>query len=385
MSEAADQVTKPVAAIFRTPVFNPSERFIQNQAAVLSRYRPVVVGVERKGDVLPVLREGMILPGGAMERLLFRLRGRGGGIEARLRAVRTALLHAHFGTDGLLVLPLAQALKVPLVTTLHGYDAFRTDRAMLLSGRLSWMRYAIGRERLIRGGNLFLAVSDALRDQAIARGYPAERVLTHYNGIDLDFFRPGEAPAEPGLILHVGRLVEKKGATLLIDALARVKKATLAIVGEGPLRGALERQVQGAGLGDRVRFLGSLPPDEVAGWMRRAAILAAPSLTARDGDSEGLPNVVVEAAASGLPVVASRHSGIPEAVVDGETGLLIPENDIAALTGALAALLESEGMGREMGVASRTLAERKFDRVRLNARLEDIYDDLVQRFGQHSL
>src|SRR6185436_17644129 len=174
----------------------------------------------------------------------------------------------------------------PLITSLRGYDVTRTDASFLRSGRPSLIDYVLRQRRLMRGGDLFLAVSDALRDAALARGYPAARTLTHYNGVDLDRFRDDGAARETGLVLHVGRLVAKKGTASLIAALARVDGATLAIVGEGPLRGALEGQARAAGFGDRVRFLGALPPDEVAAWMRRAALLAAPSVTAPDGDAE---------------------------------------------------------------------------------------------------
>ena len=111
--------------------------------------------------------------------------------------------------------------------------------------------------------------------------------------------------------------------------------------------------------------------------MRRASVLAAPSLTAADGDAEGLPNVVVEAAASGLPVVGTRHSGIPEAIDDGVTGFLVPEGDAGALAARLAELLGSESLRREMGVAARRLAERKFSRQMLTERLESIYDEVA--------
>ena len=374
MSAPADRDPRPVAALFRTPVFNPTERFIQDQAAALTRWRPLVVGLERKGDVLPALREGMILPAGTAERLLFSARGRGGGIEAPLRAAGPRLIHAHFGTDGLKVLPLARALGVPLITHLRGYDVTLSKAALIGSGRPTWIRYALGRRRLMRGGDLFLAVSDALRERAIALGYPAERTLTHYNGVDLDRFHPGDGPREAGLVLHVGRLVEKKGTAGLIEAMAGLEDARLIVIGDGPLRRALERQA-----GPSIRFLGALPPDEVARWMRRASVLAAPSLTASDGDAEGLPNVVVEAAASALPVVATLHSGIPEAVTDGETGFLVPEGDTGALAARIAALLGSEDRRRAMGEAARRLAEQRYDRARLTERLEAIYDEVAGR------
>lgn len=364
MSATADEDRKPIAAIFRTALFNPSEGFIRDQAAALTRWRALLVGLERKGEPVPA-----IVPGGGLERALFALRGRGGSIERRLAAAGPELIHAHFATDGLRVLPLAKALGVPLITHLRGYDVTRSRGALLRSGRLSWVRYALGRGRLMREGALFLAVSDALREQAIALGYPAERVLTHYNGVDLDRFRPGEAPSEPGLILHVGRLVEKKGTAVLLRAMADLPAARLVVIGDGPLRGALERQT-----GPRVRFLGALPAEEVAAWMRRASVLAAPSLTAADGDAEGLPNVVVEAAASGLPVVATHHSGIPEAVDDGVSGFLVPEGDAAALAQGLRAALAA---GPGMSKAARALAERRFDSRRQAERLEAIYDSLV--------
>jgi colanic acid/amylovoran biosynthesis glycosyltransferase len=367
---------RPVVAIFRSAVFNASERFIQDQAAALTRWRPLIVGLERKGAIVPRLDESIVAKSPA-ERWAFRIRGRGGPIEAKLRAVGPTLIHANFGTDGLIVLPLARAMGLPLITSLRGYDVTRSDRALLRSGRFSWMRYAVGKKRLQSEGALFLAVSDALRDQAIARGYPEARTITHYNGVDLERFPADATIAEPDLILHVARLVEKKGTQVLIEAMRPLAGARLVIIGDGPLRPALTRQAQE--FGGRIRFLGALSSEEVTNWMQRAAVLAAPSVTAADGDAEGLPNVVVEAAAARLPVVGTTHSGIPEAVEDGTTGFLVPERNGEALAARLATLLGSEPLRREMGAAARRLAERKFDRQMLTARLETIYDEVAGR------
>jgi len=370
---------RPVAAIFRSPVFNASETFVAAQAVGLVRYQPLVIGLEDKGNVPPGLAGRVMLAGGR-ERLALKLLGDGRGLAARIRPYRPALVHAHFGPDGLLALPLARALGVPIVTSLRGYDVGRSTTSLLASGRLSWMRYALGQDALKREGGLFLAVSDALRARAVAAGFPPERTRTHYNGVDLARF-----PAGPGgdgaTILHVGRLVEKKGTALLLAAFAEVRKAhpgaMLAIVGEGPLRGALEQRSAELGLGESVRFLGAQPPEIVAEWMRRSAVLAAPSLTAGDGDAEGLPNVVVEAAASALAVVASDHVGIPEAVADGRNGFIVPEGESEPLARRLSDLLASAELRRGMGLAGRKLAEARFDAARQMERLEEIYDALT--------
>jgi glycosyltransferase involved in cell wall biosynthesis len=369
---------RPVAVVFRSPLFNPSEVFIQNQAAGLRRYRPLVVGLEDKGNVIPELADRLLVaPAGEAWRMRV---GNAAALARRLAPYNPRLVHAHFGPDGLTALPLARALGVPLVTSLRGYDVNRSQAALLVSGRLSWIRYALGRHRLMRQGDLFLAVSDGLRRRALDLGFPEARLATHYNGVDLERFHPASEEPRERVILHVARLVEKKGTALLIEAFARVAgqfpDATLVIAGDGPLRKRLERQA--APLAGRVQFLGTLAAGEVAGRMRSAWLLAAPSLTASDGDAEGLPNVVVEAAASGIPVVASAHAGIPEAVDHEATGLVVPEGQVGPLSEALRTLLGSADLQRSWGRAARMLAELRFDARRQAERLEALYDGVAR-------
>lgn len=370
---------RPVAVIYRSPVFNAAETFVAAQAANLVRYQPLVVGLYDKGHV-PDALDGRVLLASRRQELALKLLGAAGGLAARVAEFQPRLIHAHFGPDGTLALPLARRLDVPLIVSLRGYDVTRSPFRLLRSGRLSWTRHALWRGRLMDEGALFLAVSDALREQAIAAGYPAERTVTHYNGVDLDRFKPAGGD-DGATILHAGRLVEKKGTAVLIRAFAELLSkhpaASLVILGDGPLRGSLERLAGELGLSGAVRFAGFQPPDEVAEWMRRAAIVAAPSLRADDGDGEGLPNVVVEAAASGRPVVATDHGGIGEAVADGETGFLVPERAAAPLAERLGELLESVDLRRRLGSAARALAEEKFDLRRQMTRLEALYDDVT--------
>lgn len=374
---------RPLAAIFRSPVFNASETFVRAQAAALTRYQPLVVGLEDKGHIPDALQGRTRLARNWAEAFAIRAFGHWGRFGEQVAAAKPVLIHAHFGPDGLIALPLARRLGIPLVTTLRGYDVTRSRASLAASGRLSWMRYALFEPRLAQGGDLFLAVSDALRDRAIARGFPAERTFTHYNGVDLEKFRPGADARDEPLILHVGRLVEKKGTGLLLRALAGVRAqapgARLAICGDGPLRPLLERQARELGIADAVDFFGQLAPDRLAKLLQRSALLAAPSITARSGDAEGLPNVVVEAAASGLPVVASDHGGIAEAVIDGETGFLVPEGDTGLLEERISGLLASPALSAKMGAAGRKLAEERFDAVRQMELLERRYDEVRTR------
>jgi glycosyltransferase involved in cell wall biosynthesis len=368
-----------VALVFRSPVFNAAETFVAAQAAGLVRYQPLVVGLYPKGHVLEAL-DGRVLLASRPQAMALKLFGTAGGLAADVAGFKPSLVHAHFGPDGVLALPLAARLGVPLVTSLRGYDVTRSPPRLLGSGRLSWMRYALWRRTLMARGDLFLAVSDTLRAQAVDAGYPADRTVTHYNGVDLERFSPA-GEDDGSTILHVGRLVAKKGTAVLLSAFAHVRNAypgaSLVIVGDGPLRPSLERLARDLGLGQSVRFLGFQPPGAVAEWMRRVAAVAAPSLRTRDGDGEGLPNAVVEAAASGRPTVATAHGGIPEAVIDGRTGFIVPEGAIEPLAQRLGELIGSAELRRRLGAAARVFAEEKFDARRQMTRLETLYDEVA--------
>jgi glycosyltransferase involved in cell wall biosynthesis len=190
-------------------------------------------------------------------------------------------------------------------------------------------------------------------------------------------------PGEDGLVVHVGRLVEKKGTLHLIRAMARVRKqcprSRLIIIGDGPLRALLVREVVKLGLGEAVSFLGALPNHEVLQWIRRAAILVVPSVVAQNGDTEGLPTVVLEAASQGVPVVGSNSGGIAEALKDNVSGFVVPEGDPVALADRICRLLGEEDMRFGMGHQARMLMESRFDLRDQSRKLEDIYDSVVPR------
>lgn len=170
----------------------------------------------------------------------------------------------------------------------------------------------------------FVAVSDALRQRAIEYGIPSEKIEVSYIGIDSTRFRPGQVPiCQRDLqVLFVGRLVEKKGCRVLIEAMARVRQqlpqAKLTVIGDGVLRGELE--VQAAKQGAPVTFLGARSTDDVKAEINKSRVLCLPSITASSGDAEGFGIVLLEAQASGVPVVTSALGGATEGILEGATG-----------------------------------------------------------------
>jgi glycosyltransferase involved in cell wall biosynthesis len=373
---------KPEVIVYRHQLFKFSEPFIAAQAQSCTKFAPIyvgrrAVGTPPEGAQVITLREGDFL---SLTRHVF-LRDPTPFLKYGLQNKRPALLHAHFGVEGVYALPLAQELGIPLITTFRGFDVTVTAAGLVLSGKVSWLNYALFRNRLAQNGTLFLCVSDYLHAKLIGIGFPKERIITHYNGIDVTKILPNFQPRKSNLILQVARLVEKKGTEYLIESFRKItvydKNCSLFIVGDGPLRKKLVRKVSSYGLQDRVIFLGVRSHQEVLDLMQKAIVLVQPSVTARTGDSEGLGSVFLEAAASGIPVIGTRHGGIPEAVVDGVTGFLVPERDADALAEKLLVLLSDKSLREEMGRAGRKMVEDKFDMRRQTEKLEKIYEGLL--------
>lgn len=368
---------------FRSELLPPSETFIAAQAAALRRYEPWFAGLKRipgglgldEGRVIS-LTEANSLRDKIARRIYLRT-GFAPGFLQQVESIRPELIHAHFATDACAALELQQRLRVPMVVTLHGYDVTSSDGALCASslGRT----YLRRRHELWRRASAFICVSEWIGHNALRRGFPSEKLRVLPIGIDVESFRPPEArPREP-LVLFVGRLVEKKGCVHLLRAMrmveAQMPQARLVIVGDGPLRGALEAEAR-ASL-RRCEFIGAASPDFVRDWMCRASVVAVPSIVAASGDSEGLCLVVLEAQAMGVPVVGFRGPGIE--VVDGETGLLVPQRDEDALANALLALLRNEPLAARMGAAGRCRVERLYNLRLQTALLEEMYDQFLGR------
>ena len=376
---------RPVVAIFRQNLFRISEPFITQQAQHLQRYEPVYLGRLRFGRAPDSARSLALRDLGrwrSIPQIGWQMATRSAGPFRRLlREVRPSLVHAHFGIDGVHALPLARRLGIPLIVSFHGFDATLSTAALLCSP--AWINYPLFRRELARDGDLFLCVSAYIRSRVLAMGFPDERTLVHYTGVDCGAIRPRDPHEETPTILHVARLVEMKGTEYLIRAFAKLGRGhpeiRLVIAGDGPLRWRLRALAGSLGLEQRVDFLGALPHAEVLAQIRRAAMLVLPSTNTRTGRVEGLGMVLLEAAATGVPVVASRVGGIPEVVEDLQTGLLVPERDVEALHACMARLLNQPETRRQLGASARALVEERFDIRAQGRKLEALYDGVLAR------
>jgi colanic acid/amylovoran biosynthesis glycosyltransferase len=371
------------ALIFRLQMFKPSEPFITAQGGALREFAPVYLGRNRFGAAPDAANHALEdLPAWQMPQILWNAATRRPGAFIKLLERRPArLVHAHFGPDAVYALKLARALSVPLVTTFHGFDATVSAAAMLRSRSPYLANYVMHRKQLARGGAMFLAVSRHIHAKLLALEFPPANTRLHYIGVDTRAITPPLVRAATPRILHVARLVEKKGTSYLIQAFAHIAahhpRLELVIIGDGPLRGVLEAQAAASGFGARIKFLGSQPNQVVLRHMQEAALFALPSVTSASGDTEGLPISILEAAASGLAVIATTHGGIPEAVQDGVTGILVPVRDDEALAAALETLASDEAARLRMGQAARTLIERDFNLASQTSILEQIYRDVI--------
>lgn len=294
---------------------------------------------------------------------------------------KLSLIHAHFGPNGVYALPLAQKLKIPLLVTFHGYDITLNRQEIWRTGKLLYYQLIFHELELQQKAAGFIAVSQFIRQKLIERGYPPEKIMLHYIGVDPVKFAPSDRAADERYVLCVGRHTEKKGIDTLLRAFARVAAkhpdVMLLQVGQGKLTLKLQALARQLGIDRRVRFLGAQPHQKVMQLMQQAEIFALPSQVARSGECEGLPIVILEASACGVPVVATYHSGIPEGTIDGETGFLVAERDDRSLAEKLDILLGDRALGKQMGRQGRALVEEKFDIRQQSAKLEAIYDSLI--------
>jgi glycosyltransferase involved in cell wall biosynthesis len=301
------------------------------------------------------------------------------------RRHHATVMHGHWVIPGGITAALA-APGLPLVVSLHGSDVYVAER-------LPPARTA-ARQAFARAG-FVTACSDDLARRAVALGASADRIETVPYGVDTVRFGPdaavravrrkelGISESAP-LCVAAGRLVHKKGFEYLIDAVTVIPEIVLAIAGAGTLERALRSQAEAKGVGGRIRFLGNQPQDKVGEYFAAADVICAPSIRDDGGNVDGLPNVVLEAMASGTALVTTAAGGIGSVVEHERTGLVVAERDSPALAAALRRLLADPAVARRIGQAARDEVQRRFGWNRAAERFEAAYARALAFKSAHS-
>lgn len=371
-----------------------TQTWIYGQIKNLERYQPVVYAYSTENlDLFPTkkIRSLNLKPGFRNPYIFFnkawnKLFGFYPSFLFFLMKDRPQLVHAHFGPAGYSFLRIKKFFKVPLITTFYGYDV-----SYLPSQDAKWKeRY----KRLFCEGERFLVEGNHMKKCLIDLGCPEEKIMVQHLGIDLDRIRFATRINDDNEIrvLISASFTEKKGIPYAIEAFGMVRRAhpelklSLTIIGDsrgGPKEEEEKKKIfyaiQKYNMRDCVTLLGYQPHPVFLNELYNNHIFIHPSVHASDGDTEGgAPVSIIEASASGMPVLSTTHCDIPEVVLNGESGYLVPERDVNALKERLEFLITNPDIWAQLGRKGREHIEQNYNVVTQVKRLEEIYDEILE-------
>ncbi|HSZ72933.1 MAG TPA: glycosyltransferase [Cytophagaceae bacterium] len=284
------------------------------------------------------------------------------------------LVHAHFGTNGVMIAPVCERLNIPLVVTFHGFD--------ISSAVFRWPAYKKKLNELFHQITYAIAISEEMAERLLEIGCPKEKIRVSYLGVPLDDFPFIKRSAEkaPLVFLHAGRLTAKKGVSDLVKAFSQAfettEQAELWIAGDGEEKSQVEKMIRTCNATGKVKLLGRLSDEELRKIRNQADVFIINCRTDAAGTKEGLPISILEACATGMPVISTFHAGIPEAILQNHTGILVPEFDQAALALAMRKMLDPVHR-TEMGVRANEYMKEKFALEECNKKLRLLYNEAL--------
>jgi colanic acid/amylovoran biosynthesis glycosyltransferase len=380
----------PTVASYCTTFLKPEMLHIYRQIMGLKRWQTFVVTKERQcADLYPMPADGVEIAPVVRSNFIRRFwlkyirrqpaivyRGEYGVLARLLERRHADVLHVYFGHTGVHLLPFLEQWPRASVVSFHGVD---------VQTRAHDPSYEQKLRALLQATTLVLARSHSLQQRLLDLGCPPEKLRLNRTGIPLDQFpeyaRVLPQPGAGWRLVQACRLIDKKGLDDAIHAFARFSTAhpgsTFVIAGEGPLQEKLTHLCAQLKLGDSVKFAGFLKGTELRALFEQSHIFIHPSRITSDQNQEGIPNSMLEAMATGLPVVATQHGGIPEAVTHGTTGLLVAERDVDALHASLEQLAANPDLWKKMGAAAAEDMRQNFEREAQTAKLEAVYDEAV--------
>ncbi|WP_141994385.1 glycosyltransferase, partial [Bacillus sp. B4EP4a] len=335
-------------AYFVSENIKTHQRFIYNQIVKISSYRSIVIGPFDDTNQTEFPFENYYN--------LNKIKD----LENFFKEQEIIAIHAHHGKHGQEILPVCEKYNIPLIVSIRGRDG--SDRPEIF--RKNAKRYS----SFIKHGAHFFPVCQYLAEGLRSLGIPDEKIHVLYGGIETDLFAYSTPilPKEGEIrVLSVGRLVDKKGFVTLINAFKRIysqyPRARLHIIGTGEDEEKIKSVITEFNLKDVVILRGAMDSKQVSNELKKAHIFCLASQTAKTGDIEGIPNVLKEAMASGLPVVSTQHAGIPELIEHQRTGYLAPEKNDIELAKGIQFFLDHPEIWNAYTERARKVIEEKFD------------------------
>ncbi|WP_222842543.1 glycosyltransferase [Thermoflavifilum thermophilum] len=297
------------------------------------------------------------------------------GLKQFFRRKHIQVVVANYGITGAKIWKACAQVNVPLIVHFHGFDAFHHD---------TLQQYAASYKEMFTYARYIIAVSEDMKKQLIRLGAEPQKVKNIPYGIDLSFFTPGKPELNPPVFVAVGRFTAKKAPHHTIRAFEKVVQAVpearLIMVGDGELMVECQKLATKLGIQNKITFAGVLTPDEIKQLLHQARAFVQHSVTAPDGDKEGTPNSILEAAACGLPVISTYHAGIPEAVIHEKTGFLVEEGDVQGMAKYMIELATNPGLAKELGETARKHIEQHYTQeIQIHKIAELIYACLPDR------
>lgn len=373
---------KPVVLIHINKLLPYSETFIKHHIDGVVNSTPLVL-YSQEVEGLSVEARSVCSSNGRVPKLkewAFKLGFLNSNLLEELRAYKPQLIHSHFGQIGFAAVPLSKKLGIPNITTFHGFDVTIKQPSIKTVGILHYL-FRKHVDKLIDNGSLFIAVSEFIRKKLFELGFPENKIVVNYLGIDCNKFTPNPSISLEKKIVCVARHTRYKGIEYLIEAFnifnKRLPGYRLKLIGDGELHDSLKK------LADNyecdVEFAGRLNQSEVIKELQSASLYVQPSVRLDNGHEEALALTIVEAQSCAVPAVVFNSGGMPEAISPGISGLIAKSADSFDLAEKMVTILENDSIRDSMSIEARRFVCENHNHTKQTAKLENIYESLLEK------
>jgi glycosyltransferase involved in cell wall biosynthesis len=361
--------------VYREKLLLPSEGFIKTHYISFDKLNPFFLTNHSGWDITKLGFNFLSVKNSLLQKTNFRLFGKiSKDLQFKIDNLNPKLIHAHFGKNGAIILPFAKKLSLPLFVTFHGGDATKFVHLKKSKFRI----YNRRRHDLIKYSKKFICVSEFIAKKLLEQGFPDEKIIVNYIGInpkDNNFLKKENIKDKP--LVFVGRLVEKKGINILIKSIDSLNKGgypnlKINIIGSGPLENQLKKQTNNP----NISFLGWKSKNEIENILENSSALIVPSHEASNGDSEGLPTVILEGINNEIPIITTYHGGAAEIIENHKTGFITFENDHIALAKSIIEFLKRENI-EDLVMNAKKKLNQNFNAKKQSYKLQNIFQENI--------